>query len=104
MGFIPKYDQADHKLIKFLKEEISESGWAVTPANQVLVPPLILQDLAQREHENTYFWVENLLKHLEKVVTGKEVTAIVRSVVSKCEIYCKKNPDTRRTVVLGATK
>ncbi|RMC20197.1 hypothetical protein DUI87_01043 [Hirundo rustica rustica] len=65
-GFTPKYDQADHKLIKFLEAKITESGWAVTPANQVVVPPLILQELAQREHENTHFGVENLLKHLKR--------------------------------------
>ncbi|XP_063280479.1 protein NYNRIN-like [Prinia subflava] len=102
--FTPKYDQADHKLIKFLKAKITESGWAVTPANQVVVSSLILRELAQREHENTHFGVENLLKHLKKVVIGKGMADIAQSVVSKCEICCKNNPDTRKRVVLGVTK
>ncbi|TRZ07216.1 hypothetical protein HGM15179_019891 [Zosterops borbonicus] len=103
-GFTPKNGPADHKLIKFLKAEITESGWAVTPANQVVVPPLILRELAQKEHENTHFGVENLLKHRKKVVIGKGMTDIVQSVVSKCEICCKGNPDTRKRVVRGVTK
>lgn len=103
-GFTPKYDQADHKLIKFLKAEITENGWAVRPANLVVVPPLILRELAQRQHESTHFGVENLLKHLKKVVIGKGMADIVQPVVSKCEICCKNNPDTRKRVVLGVTK
>ncbi|XP_048151996.1 uncharacterized protein LOC125322381 [Corvus hawaiiensis] len=35
-SFTPKYD---HKLIKFLKAEVKEGGWAVTPVGQVVVPP-----------------------------------------------------------------
>ncbi|XP_056371414.1 uncharacterized protein LOC130266110 [Oenanthe melanoleuca] len=103
-GYTPKYDQADQKLIKFLKAEITESGWAVTPMNQVVVPPLILRELVQREHETTHYGVENLLKHLRKVVIGKGMIDIIQSVASKCEICCKNNPDTRKRVVLGITK
>lgn len=38
-SFTPKYDQRDHKFIKFLKAEIKEGGWAVTLVGQVVVPP-----------------------------------------------------------------
>lgn len=61
LGYTPKYDQADHKLIKFLRAEITESGWAVTLANKVVVPSLILWELIQRDHETSHFGVENLL-------------------------------------------
>lgn len=40
--FTPKYDQKDHKLIKYLKAEVKEGGWAVTPTGQVVVPPFLL--------------------------------------------------------------
>ncbi|TRZ09178.1 hypothetical protein HGM15179_017934 [Zosterops borbonicus] len=103
-GFTQKYYQVDHKRIKFLKAEITESGWAVTPANQVVVPPLILWELAQQEHGNTHFGIENLLKHPKKVVIGKGMTDIVQSVASKCEICFKNNSDMKKRVVLGVTK
>ncbi|XP_041875976.1 protein NYNRIN-like, partial [Corvus kubaryi] len=100
--FTPKYDQKDHKLIKFLKAEIKEGRWAVTPVGQVVVPPLILQEIAQREHESIHWGAENLLKHLRKVVIGRGMIDIVQS--SKCETCCKNNPDTSKRVVLGVTK
>lgn len=90
--------------IKFLEAEIKESGWAVTPAGQVVVPPLLLQEIAQQEHESTHWGTENLLKHLKKVVIGRRMIDIVQSIPSKCETCCKNNPDTNKRVVLGVTK
>ncbi|TRZ08247.1 hypothetical protein HGM15179_018861, partial [Zosterops borbonicus] len=46
--FTPKYDQIDHKLIKFLKAEITESGWAVTPVNQDNCPPELVDGVREQ--------------------------------------------------------
>lgn len=94
--FTPKYDQRDHKLIKFLEAETKESGWAVTPAGQVVVPPLLLQEIAQQEHESIHWGTENLLKHLKKVIIGRKMIDTVQSISNKCETCCKNNPDTRK--------
>ncbi|KAL2306836.1 hypothetical protein Nmel_004775, partial [Mimus melanotis] len=52
----------------------------------------------------THFRVENLLKHLKKVAVEKEMTDVVQSAVSKCEICCKNHLDMKKRVVLEVTK
>lgn len=46
-GFTPKYDQKDHQLTESLKAETKESKWAITPERQIVVPPLLLWEIAQ---------------------------------------------------------
>ncbi|TRZ09730.1 hypothetical protein HGM15179_017376 [Zosterops borbonicus] len=46
--FTPIYKQRDNKLIKFIKAEMNESEWAVTPGRQVVVPLLLLREIAQK--------------------------------------------------------
>ncbi|XP_029821645.1 protein NYNRIN-like [Manacus vitellinus] len=102
--YTPKYDERDNQLIKSLKAEIKEGGWAVTPTGQVVVPPPLLREIAQQEHEATHWGTENLLKHLKKTVIGTNMTEAVQSTVGKCEICKRNNPDTSKRVVLGVTK
>ncbi|XP_064495862.1 uncharacterized protein LOC135405074 [Pseudopipra pipra] len=102
--YTPKYDERDNQLIKSLKAEIKEGGWVVTPTGQVVVPPPLLREIAQQEHEATHWGTENLLKHLKKIVIGTNMTEAVQSTVGKCEICKRNNPDTSKRVVLGVTK
>lgn len=46
--------QSEGSQINFLKTEIKKGGWAATPVGQIVVPPLLLQEIAQREHESTH--------------------------------------------------
>ncbi|XP_051631219.1 uncharacterized protein LOC127464785 [Manacus candei] len=79
--YTPKYDERDNQLIRSLKAEIKEGGWAVTPTGQVVVPPPLLREIAQQEHETTHWGMENLLKHLKKTVIGTNMTEAVQSTV-----------------------
>lgn len=75
-GFTPKNNCKHYQLIKCFKAEIKGGGWAVTRVGQVVVPPLLLQEIAWQEHEGIN-WGERNLKNLKKVVIGSGMTKIL---------------------------
>lgn len=53
-GSSPIYPKTKTPQIKFLKTEMKKSELTYSPARQFIIPPLLLQKIAQQKHKNTH--------------------------------------------------
>lgn len=94
----PKYDQQDIKLTETLKATYNQEGWAIASRKIVVVPYNLLYSTVKQEH-NTVLWrTDDLLKHLQKSILGRNMVELIQSRTERCEICCKNNPKTQNKI------
>ena len=100
----PNYNEKDEELILTLQASKNETGWAVTPTGQLIVPPAIMREIARAEHNRVPWGTENLVQHLPKCVLSRDMTKIIRTVTTGWEICVRNNPQTSNKITFGITK
>ncbi|GAB0208648.1 protein NYNRIN-like [Grus japonensis] len=100
----PKYTPEDDKLAEVTKAKKNYEGRWVTPTNQVIVTQELMRELAERKHAETHWGIESLIEALKPQVISVRMTGIVKSIVQRCELCLKNNPQTCQRLLQGITR
>ena len=77
------------------------AGWLVNEQGQVVVPPVVMREMAQIKHRECHWGAEALMALLKKSVASVKMMGIIKAITMKCEICLKYNPINRKKPLLG---
>ncbi|PKU29736.1 protein nynrin-like [Limosa lapponica baueri] len=100
----PKYTERDDQLAKLLMSDKDENGWWMTKDQRVILPEHLLRDILEKTHEETHWGMEALIDNTKTYALGVGMTSTAKSVVNKCEICQKNNPQSKLRPPPGTIK